>query len=156
MIYIGIDPGMKGAWATIASKGDIEVMTFAHYDFAEDMNLIKEGWIDGSEKGIFCVLEKVHSMPGQGVASTFKFGEGYGYVKGVLEANYIPYQEISPQTWKKEFHLIGKDKKASIEVCKKLFPKVNLKATERSRVEHDGMAESLLLAEYARRIYKEK
>ncbi len=104
-------------------------------------------------EGMFCVLEKVHSMPQQGVKSTFNFGTSFGYIKGVLEAFGIPYQEVPPQAWKKEFNLIGTDKKASIACAKRLFPNVNLLPTERSRVESDGMAESLLMAEYARRKY---
>jgi crossover junction endodeoxyribonuclease RuvC len=97
-----------------------------------------------------CCLEKVGAMPGQGVTSMFNFGVSYGYIKGVLEANRIPYQEIPPQRWKKEFGL-NSDKAASVEVCRKLFPDVNLLATPRCRKPHDGMAEALLLAEYARR-----
>lgn len=97
-----------------------------------------------------CCLEQVHSMPKQGVASTFKFGVGFGYIKGVLEAFRIPYQEIPPQRWKKEFGL-NTDKQKSIEVCKRLFPSVSLKRTERCTTEHDGMAEALLLALYGKR-----
>lgn len=102
------------------------------------------------ETGVRVCLEAVHAMPKQGVRSVFTFGEEYGYIKGVLEAYGVSYQEIPPERWKKEFGL-NTDKKKSIEVCKALFPAVNLMATERSRVEHDGMAESLLIAEYARR-----
>jgi hypothetical protein len=36
-------------------------------------------------------------------------------------------------------------------VCEKLFPGVDLRATERSRKPSDGLAEALLMAEYARR-----
>ena len=89
-------------------------------------------------------------MPKQGVASTFTFGEGYGYIKGVLECYGISYQEIPPEKWKKEFGL-NSDKAKSIEVCKRLYPNVSLKPTERCRVDSDGFAESILLATYARR-----
>lgn len=89
-------------------------------------------------------------MPKQGVTSTFTFGVGFGYIKGMLEAFEIPYQEISPQKWKKEFGLTN-DKAKSIEVCKRLFPAVSLRPTEKSRVNNDGMAEAVLMAEFARR-----
>jgi hypothetical protein len=49
-----------------------------------------------------------------------------------------------------EFRL-NSDKENSIEVCKKLFPQVNLLATPRCKKEHDGIAEALLMAEYTRR-----
>lgn len=143
MIYAGCDPGAKGAWAIINDDGQIIVKSWDVVEFVEDMRLLK-----GKE----CVLalEKVGARPGQGVTSMFNFGKLYGFVQGVITANYIPYQLVSPQTWKKEYGL-SKDKNASIEVCQRLFPNVNLYRTERCKKPDDGMAESLLLAEYARR-----
>ena len=80
----------------------------------------------------------------------FHFGVIFGWLKGVLDLGEISYQEIRPQTWKKEFGL-NSDKKKSIDVCRQLFPDVELKRTPKCRIPHDGIAESLLMAEYARR-----
>lgn len=100
-------------------------------------------------------VERVGAMPGQGVTSMFNFGKSAGYIEGVLSALGIPYQLVSPATWKREFSLIGKDKRASIEVCRKLFPDVDLKRTERCKVDSDGKAEATLLACYAMRHFGE-
>ena len=143
MVYIGLDPGKKGGLALIYSNGSVYVEPLTNDNLRQTM-----AGLSGFETR--CALEKVHAMPKQGVASTFTFGEGYGYIKGVLESFGISYQEIQPERWKKEFGL-NSDKAKSIEVCKRLFPNVSLKATERCRVDSDGLAESLLLAEYARR-----
>ncbi len=147
MIYIGIDPGAKGGFSKITKIDEDTFITCRCWDSSKFVQVIKEVHTNM----VFCVLEKVHSMPQQGVKSTFNFGQSYGYIKGVLEAYGIPYQEISPQEWKKEFGLIGKDKKESIRVCKQLFPNVSLLPTPKSRVDSDGMAESLLISEFARR-----
>lgn len=144
MIYIGIDPGAKGGVAYINGHG-AAAFPFSPKGIIDILMLLE---LEEEEK--ICCLEEVHAMPKQGVSSTFKFGENYGYIRGVIEAFGIPYQTVTPQRWKKEFGL-NSDKKNSIEICKRLFPKVNLKATERSRVDSDGMAEALLMAEYARR-----
>jgi crossover junction endodeoxyribonuclease RuvC len=96
-------------------------------------------------------VEKVGAMHGQGVTSMFSFGKSAGYIEGVLAALGIPYQLVPPNVWKKEFSLIGKDKAASIQTCKRLFPGINLLPTEKCWKDSDGMAESTLLAEYARR-----
>lgn len=141
MTYIGIDPGQNGA---IALMGD----GISVYPYSDEKLIDICGIVAGED--CICCLEQVHSMPKQGVASTFKFGMNYGYIKGVLEAFRIPYQEISPQRWKKEFGL-NTDKQKSIAVCKRLFPDVSLKRTERCKTDHDGMAEALLMAEYAKR-----
>lgn len=95
-------------------------------------------------------LEHVGPMPKQGVTSTFHFGECFGFIQGVLKASDIPFELVRPQKWKKEFS-ITRDKNTSIEVCKRLFPDVSLKRTEKCKKDDDGLAESLLLAEYARR-----
>lgn len=141
MIYIGCDPGKNGA---IALMGD----GISVYPYSND-KLIEICEIVAGEECV-CCLEQVHAMPKQGVTSTFNFGVNFGYIKGVLEAFRIPYQEIPPQRWKKEFGL-NTDKQKSIEVCRRLFPDVSLKRTGKCRTGHDGMAESLLMAEYARR-----
>jgi hypothetical protein len=42
-------------------------------------------------------------------------------------------------------------KTASIVVAKRLFPNVNLARTEKSKTPDSGLADALLIAEYARR-----
>lgn len=111
--------------------------------FVEDMRSLQ------GQKAIACV-EHVGAMPGQGVTSMFTFGQNFGFIQGVLTAYGIPFELVRPQKWKKEFSITG-DKNTSITVCKRLFPDVSLLPTERSRKESDGMAEALLMAEYARR-----
>lgn len=105
----------------------------------------------GEGEKMFAIVEQVSSMPKQGVASTFKLGKGAGYVEGVLAARRIPYQLVVPRKWKGEYGL-NSDKKKSVEVCKKLFPEVNL-VPDGCKKAHDGMAEALLMAEYGRRLY---
>lgn len=145
MIYIGIDPGKDGAMAVlwmgnmiIPFSGDVYRKTLL--DIAESKG--------GNE--IRCCLERVNAMPGQGVTSMFRFGENFGFIQGLLTAYSIPYELVTPQKWKKEFQITG-DKNSSIDVCKRLFPNVSLRKTDRCKKDDDNMAEALLMAEYARR-----
>lgn len=146
MIYIGIDPGKNGGYAVLYDNGGISYGVMGD-DFVRAMRLVHEP--SSNQEAIACV-EKVGAMPGQGVVSMFNFGKNAGFIEGVLHAFTIPYQLVTPQKWKKEFGLTG-DKEKSIEVCKRLFPNVDLRRTDRCKKEHDGMAEALLMAEYARR-----
>lgn len=142
MIYLGIDPGKSGALAMI--DGDsASVIPFDEKDYADNIRICAEG-------GAVCCLEHVSAMPGQGVTSVFSFGENFGFIQGVLMANGVKYELVRPQKWKKEFSVTS-DKNTSIAVCKRLFPEVSLRRTERSRKDDDGFAEALLMAEYARR-----
>lgn len=148
-ISIGIDVGAKGGVSVIWDNGNAETIP---YDDKELIGMAQNisAYATAENVPICCCVEKVGAMPGQGVTSMFSFGKSLGFIEGVLQAYSIPYQLIPPQTWKKEFSL-NSDKQRSIEVCKKLFPSVDLKRTERCKTDHDGMAESLLMAEYARR-----
>ena len=146
-VSIGIDPGKTGAIAVMDDDGILCLEQFNVDKYVDVLSYVGQST---SAKDIKVCLEKVGAMPGQGVVSMFNFGHNLGVIEGILSALRIPYQLVPPQTWKKEFSLTG-DKAKSIEVCKKLFPWVDLRATERSRKPSDGLAEALLLAEYARR-----
>lgn len=147
MIYIGIDPGKDGAMAIIYSDRDIHIHVFEIEAYRFYLEEIYECELQNQTK---CCLERVGAMPGQGVTSMFKFGENFGFIQGLLTAYSIPYELVTPKKWKKEFQITG-DKNSSIAVCKRLFPGVSLRRTDRCKKDHDGMAEALLMAEYARR-----
>lgn len=144
MIYIGIDPGKSGAMALISDL--VKRRVLVPFDETVYAKVLR----DCIPEETRAVIEHVGAMPGQGVTSMFNFGQNFGYIKGLLEAFQIPYELVRPQKWKKEFSITG-DKNSSIEVCKRLFPDVSLRRTERCRKDDDGLAEALLIAEYARR-----
>ena len=152
MIYIGVDPGKNGGIAILSDTiPDFTVRVFSEDELLHICKTFRKTFNEDCK----CVLEKVNAMPGQGVVSMFNFGMNFGFIQGVLKAYEIPYELVTPQKWKKEFSCTS-DKNTSIEVCKRLFPGVNLKATERCKKDHDGIAEALLIAEYGRRHYNGK
>jgi len=143
MIYIGIDPGKDGAMAFLYEEEPPVIMTFDREIYGKSLSI-------GRDRICKCCLERVGAMPGQGVTSMFKFGENFGFIQGLLTAYSIPYELVTPQKWKKEFQVTG-NKNSSIAVCKRLFPDASLRRTDKCKKDHDGMAEALLMAEYARR-----
>ena len=140
-LYIGIDPGKKGALAIIDGE-NVSVYPFDKDAYIQELKI-------AAHHPCVCCLERVGAMPGQGVTSMFSFGANFGFIQGVLHAYHIPFELVTPQKWKKEFGVSGKNE--SVTVCKRLFPGVSLLATEKCRTDSDGMAEALLMAEYARR-----
>lgn len=145
MVFIGIDPGKSGAMALIDDlHGTVRVFPFdeASYRLAA---------LSTSGKKALAVVEDVHAMPKQGVTSMFNFGLNKGWILGILYSNAIPTELVRPQKWKRMFSLDG-DKAKSIACAQRLFPTVSLLPTPKCRKPNDGMAEALLMAEYARRI----
>lgn len=156
-VFIGIDPGLDGAVACICDDGYASVedtptmnvgrgkVTKRVYD-SQGMvaRLIAIPW-----DSAHVVIEDVHSMPGQGVASTFTFGVGFGTWLGILAALKLPYDRVPPQRWKRAMlDGMGQGKDASRVRALQLFPWM---ASDLARKKDDGRAEALLMAEYARR-----
>jgi len=148
MIYIGIDPGsINGALGAVDSQGAfIEAFNIEHQDKHILALVFKSrilGLVDPKEGAEIC-MEQVHSMPGQGVSSTFQFGRAVGVISAVCELTRYPVHLVTPQKWKKHFHLTA-DKNESLDMARYLWPEAKLKYKK------DGnKAEALLIAEYLR------
>lgn len=99
---------------------------------------------------LLAVVEEVHSMPKQGVASTFTFGYATGIVTGVTAAFNIPIIRTPPAVWKLVMGLTH-DKNYSRQVASKMFPN---HAAQFSKKKDDGRAEAALLAHYGTRLLK--
>jgi len=148
MIYIGVDPGATGAIAAVNVDEDVLI---ADFNPGEVLRFL-EGVV--LEDVCRAVIEKVGSMPKQGVSSTFKFGANYGWWQGVFYCLKIPYELITPQRWQKEIFdsaTKGKDRKQmSLEMARRLFPRQTHMLV---RKKDNGRADALLIAEYCRRIW---
>lgn len=148
MIYIGIDPGsINGALGAIDSQGAyIEAFNIEHQDKHILALVFKSrilSIVDPKEGAEIC-MEQVHSMPGQGVVSVWNFGRAVGVISAVCELTRYPVHLVTPQKWKKHFHLTA-DKNESLDMARYLWPEAKLKYKK------DGnKAEALLIAEYLR------
>lgn len=154
MIHIGIDPGLHGAVGALDDIGDIVLL--ADLPVIRDLSL---PWIDGSAfqslilgalegRTARATIERVSSMPGQGIASSFQFGVGFGSIVGVLQAMHISISFVTPSVWKKSYGL-SKDTHASLRKARLTYP-----AAELHVAKQDGGAESLLIASCGGRTFK--
>ena len=98
-----------------------------------------------TDENCMCLIEQVSAMPGQGVSSMFRFGEGYGMLHMACAANKLPTQFVTPAKWKGYFGL-SRDKGVSRGLAMQRFPEY---AALFSRVKDDGRAEAALIALYA-------
>ena len=144
-VFCGFDPGRDGAAAFLWGDENL-VVTLDKVVYVD----VLRGFLNRGFE-VKAVVEHVGAMPGQGVTSCFSFGESFGWLQGVLDAMHIPYELVRPQRWKKVFSCTS-DKNTSLAVASRLFPEVDLRRTPLCRTPHDGKAEALLIAEYARRI----
>lgn len=143
--WIGIDPGKSGAIALIHRDG--QIVEDWPGDAAGAVELLLTWRVEFNIE--LAALESVHAMPGQGVKSTFSFGQNLGQWQGILAALSIPHVMPRPQEWQKGqvSPSDGADAKArSMAVARRLFPDAEL-----DRKKDHGRADALLLAWWARR-----
>ncbi|NCX56226.1 MAG: hypothetical protein EBW87_03405 [Burkholderiaceae bacterium] len=147
MMYLGIDPGFTGAWGMINHKGDY----ISCGDMLNDHQFILTNAVFAEisqardRQDLQVIVESVHSMPGQGVSSSFKFGMSFGAAISLAQRLNCPWHIVTPQKWKKSLKL-DSDKDKSLSLARELWPTAPL-----TRKKDNGRAEALLLSEYLRR-----
>lgn len=148
---LGVDPGQDGGLALFETLGDtIDAHDMPVIRLKHGGSQINEAQLASLVRDLapdVCWIERVHSMPRQGVASSFKFGLAYGLVRGVVSALGVPVVLVTPQEWKREFRLTA-DKQQARVLISRMFPK---QATLFSRVRDDGRAEAALIALFGAR-----
>jgi hypothetical protein len=141
--YMGIDPGKTGAWAILDADGEVTLGDYDE-DTARLYGDLRGACWEGDTSIILAALERVHAMPGQGVSSSFTFGENYGIWQGLLVALGVPWLTVTPQTWQKGIVAPKSGKDGSLQAARRLFPSVDL-----HRQKDHGKADALLIAYWA-------
>jgi len=148
-IVVGIDPGLTGGIAFLGSSGidihDMPVAPNAKGKLELDLFGLGSLLVPRSTNRNIAILEQVHAMPGQGVSSVFRFGQGYGALQMAVIGHGYEVHYVPPATWKKYFGL-SKDKGVSRGMASRRFPQA---AHHFTRVKDDGRAEAALIALYA-------
>jgi hypothetical protein len=149
-LHIGLDPGQSGGIAIIPDNNPAKAwaikMPETLADLWDELSKHEPRWTGVEGFVVHACLERVHSMPGQGVSSSFKFGQGFGHLEMALTAARIPFTYVTPQKWQKELQCLTKgNKNVSKARAQQLFPHI--------KVTH-ALADSLLIAEYCRRTMK--
>ena len=144
-LFIGIDPGKKGGIA--ATNGSVSICSKCP-DTVSDMSKVLDTIRDMGTKPI-CIIEHVHSFPGNSARSMFTFGSNYGMWLGILASLKIPYIEVTPSKWMKHYGTLPKDKKIRKTKLKHLaqqrYPELHITL---------DTSDAVLLAHYALANYK--
>ena len=155
MIILGIDPGMSGALAswdgtflqvldipTVKSTGRGREVVWAELNQKWDEYFI---WADHG------FLERVHSRPGEGVSSAFKFGTVFGGLRAMTVAKRVPLSLVTPQAWKKAMGVAQGSKQAAVVRATELFPEYAKHFVGPKGGKKDGVADAALISLYGHR-----
>jgi crossover junction endodeoxyribonuclease RuvC len=104
---MAIDPGASGGIAISRSgRTECHAMPETQGDLLAIVREIERSTkIEGQE--LLCVLEEVSGFAGkaQPGSAMFRFGEHFGFIKGVIQALEIRLVLVRPQAWQKGFGL---------------------------------------------------
>jgi hypothetical protein len=149
MHFLGIDPGKEGAFAIIDEHRHgivLKMPKTGERDVRDLIVRIVEEFNGPSRplERLVVGLEYEHAWPGRGATSTWTFAQGYGFLRGVLTAIDVAFEEIPPRTWMRVLGIrkSGTSKSAMYARARLWFP--HLKVSK-------DTADSVLIAEFLRR-----
>jgi len=148
LTIIGVDPGLEGAFAIWQDGDIIRVDDLPRFQKSLDPYSLQAEF--ARWRVDLAMLEEVHAMPKQGVASTFTFGRAYGTIEGVLGALRISVKHVRPRVWQQAHGITSKT--SSLEKAVRRFPEWT-PALARKR-DHNR-ADAILIAAYGVDIYKQ-
>mgnify|MGYP000107824720 CR=1 FL=1 len=166
--YIGIDIGKLGAIVIQDIKTN-EILTFPMPILANELDVKKLNdfllpFKDSKET--ICAFEDLRAIFNVSAKSTFSFGFIAGITEGIVSVLNIPYVKVQAKIWQKQAFLgikeirkpskidkNGKERKGGLETkqmallaAKRLYPNTELRATQKSKKEHEGIVDALLIS----------
>jgi hypothetical protein len=159
---VGVDPGLSGAFAVLdpaapfgtplcpalVHVGDFPVLSGKSSSGRTrtylDMHALLSEFRNWAPYGdaVSVAVEQVSAMPKQGVSSTFRFGEAFGQVQGLMTAMGWSITRVEPARWKTDLRLrAGKDD--ARRRCIELWP---AQAQLFARAKDHGRADAALIA----------
>ena len=147
MKILGIDPGINGAVASI-NKDDVTLhdLPTAGEGKHRIISTAVLAYQIRQLEPTFAVMERVHAMPRQGVSSSFRFGQAFGAIEGVLGALGVSLSYVTPATWKRALGLAADKDEARLRAIQ-LYPAAAENLQRRKDVDR---AEALLIATWAK------
>lgn len=168
--WVGIDCGKTGALSIIDDQGKVlswhtpavvtrtkkktkskagktRYSSKTEYDL-KGMLLLLQKARELQDKGIEVVvaIEQQRQRPRDSKQVVYQVGRGQGLWEMACTANNLRYTMVLPATWKSRYVPVGADKQQSVDVCRKLYPKLALPLSK-----DEARAEATLIADFVRR-----
>jgi crossover junction endodeoxyribonuclease RuvC len=154
---LGIDPGLGGALALLDATGghllihDMPTLKAGKRRTVDEIELARI--IDAAGPIAKAILEQVGPHRGEGPLGAFSFGRGYGLIRGILRAHFIPIIDVPPVRWQRALGIkAGAGKDAARALAKERFQR---DAALFVRVKDDGRADASLIALWGLHHYAE-
>mgnify|MGYP000879319291 CR=1 FL=1 len=157
--FIGVDPGKLGGWGIVSKAGDpVAAGALCYQEKLLDWQQLTRQWGRALEltdaltkEGALHVCAE-HPIVRSGESDTGHFNSGvnFGLIRAAAQTVGARLTTPQPHVWKNKMRL-GKDKSLSMRLCDELFPAMYNTIRGPRGGALDGVAEAILIAEYARR-----
>jgi crossover junction endodeoxyribonuclease RuvC len=151
MIHFGIDVGVTGAIAAVSSDGqliacaDLETTRYGKFAWTEPLSTLAFIRETRDGKAAMAWVEYVAPMPKLGVVASAGMGRTHGSILAILQMAGIPFEMVSPQSWKRKLN-VSSSKDSTLDLARIKFPL----AEHFARKKDHNRAEAALLAYYGR------
>lgn len=140
----GVDPGKSGA-IVLLKDGKI------YQKHLLSQVIPKQHFLNYGVRTIW--VEKAQVMGKESARAMFNYGRDYGYMLGTLNGCGFDINFVPPSVWtgllhKKSPTTFDNPKATSLYVARQLWPDVDLRASDRCRVAHEGIVDAALIAYY--------
>lgn len=159
--FIGVDPGLSGAiacwrpvdrWLVVIDMPTLAISKNAKVkrsvdaiQLAHQLRDMVETAEDDVGRIHLALIEQSGARPNEGLGSAHANGRNWGVAYGVLCAQMVPADIVTPQSWKRDMGC-PRDKDGARARASALLPQF---AEYWKLAKHDGRAEAALIALYA-------
>lgn len=168
-IIIAVDIGLRGAVCIRTDNpapDDIQIHPMPLVGKDVDYKKLHDLLVLYKNEKLIVIFEKLGVIFGTSKATAFSMGHQCGALKMLCIALNMPYYMVSAKVWQKDSfqgtNLVTKKSKSgksvvtdtkatALIVVKQLFPDQKLTFGNRATKPHDGLIDSLLLSEFAKR-----
>jgi hypothetical protein len=144
--YLGLDPGVSGAIASISERFRIFLMPIKDHEI--DVPVLLDWILSDCQFPIYACVELVYAPK--------RLIRDAGILEGALKASNIGTYRVAPESWR---NAILDDayatKRDAISYCEQNYPTVTLLRTSKSRLPDHNIAEAICIAEYCKRFISE-
>lgn len=157
--FLGVDPGRKGGWGIVSRDGDaVAAGALPYQDKRLDCIGLQRDWGRALElTGVVGMAGKIHlciehplTRGGESPSGLFNSGMNFGLIIAAGQAFGASLTTPMPHVWKQRMRL-SDNKALSMKLSDELFPAMYNTIRGPRGGALDGVAEAILIAEYARR-----
>lgn len=166
--YLGIDPGLSGGLVYIL-EGKIKyklvmptiTITKKKGDSKKELDRLGiSSFLSRIPNHTNVTIEEQHPARNQSIVAICTTCRNYGLLLMALHSAHLFVTEVSAKDWQDFYSIVSVKKAAGVTtkeqalpIAQSLFPGVDFRKSDRSRIFHDGIVDAALIARYCQSLF---